>query len=303
MTNVKNAQEIAALPFMPQGGISITPETGDVVMLDDSGEGLEGLMGAGHEDQPVEVKIVNDGEITFNIGAIPGAPDDVVLEDEDDLPKVVEEVISEPEEPVDDWEWEKSHGVKTFLNWMQKMIDGIPKHSGKDTTGLERAIAYFERLNAEISRAMRKDFKREIDAAKAEEARGLIEDGLKRLRSRLDKLMDKKYKKSKKAGTNEYGFVKNAETTMTGQMTVQVPYFISFVARTCIDSVVQGGKDMKDVFIKLAKEYKLDKREKVLVAQLIRDMGYPVTIDRLRITDGVLDMSDGEGEFHKQYFA
>jgi hypothetical protein len=60
---------------------------------------------------------------------------------------------------------------------------------------------------------------------------------------------------------------------------------------------------MKDTFVKLAKEYKLDRREKVQVIQLIKDMGYPLVLDRLRVFEGKLEMNNPEGEFTSQFYA
>ena len=45
-----------------------------------------------------------------------------------------------------------------------------------DSTGLEKAISYFEALDREITKAMRTDFKNEIDSAKAERAREQSDD-------------------------------------------------------------------------------------------------------------------------------
>jgi len=242
-------------------------------------------------------------EVVFVLkGKIPGAPEDIEDDEPDDDLDKKEEIV-EVQEEIDSWNWEKSCGLKKFLNWVKDMIDGVPAHSGSDTTGLERAIAYFERLNAEISRAMRKDFKREIDAAKAEEARSTIEDGIKRLVERLEKLRAKKFNKSKKKADNTNdNLVKTADTSFTGKMQVQVPYFISFLARTCVDSTVSSGKDMTETFVTLAKDYKLDDREKVQVIQLIKDMGFPIYMNRLKIKDGKLDMSDHEDNaFLAQY--
>lgn len=280
-------------------GLTKVPMPGDSFIIEDD-EGYDNL--EDFEDSDSANVNIDTDEVTFNINVIPGAPEDVVLDDDDDddgeEAGVEEEIIEE----INSWDWEKSHGTGKFLKWLKSMIEGIPSHSGSDTTGVERAIAYFEKLNVEISKAMRRDFKREIDASKAEEARSMIEDGLKRLNERLEKLRTKKFKKAKKKADQEHdGLVKNAETSFTGRIQVNVPYFISFIARACIETSVQAGKDMAETFTKLGTEYKLDKREKVQVIQLIKDMGYPIVMDRLRINEGKLDLTDTDGEFLSQY--
>jgi len=240
-------------------------------------------------------------EIIFVIGLVPGAPDEVILGEPDEDEEVQEVSLEEEQqEEIDEWHWEKSHGVGKFLHWLKSMIDNTPPHDGKSIGGLKRASSYFDRLKKEIDKAMSQDFKREIDAAKAEEARDMIIEELDKLSKRLQKIISKK---EKKAGNERGDLIKEAETSMVGNIQVVVPYLISFIARVCIEASVQGGKDMKDTFEKLGKEYKLDKREQVQVIQLIKDMNYPLNLNRIRILDGILDINDGEGEWIKGYQA
>ena len=252
------------------------------------------------EDGEAVADVSFDGEITFKLDKVPGAETQDDIEDEPEPEKVVEE-----KKEYDDWDWE-GRGVNQFLQWLQDRLGGVPKHSGYDTTGLERALAYFDRLNTEITRAMRKDYRNEIDAAKAEQAREEIEKGIERLIERLDRLKSKKFnkgKKNKKAEEVAPGIVKTAETSFPGEMSINIPYFISFIARTCIESVVQAGKDLNEMFIKLSKDYDLDKREKAQVICLFKDMGYPLIIDRGQLDKKDIDVAGGEGEKNKTYFA
>ncbi len=295
MTNKK--AQVVSIP------IPVGPKPGDSFIVEDDDQFDKSILDLiEKDDEPTNVDVKTD-EVVFNINLIPGAPEDIVLDDDnDEESEISKEQQEEIIEEINSWDWEKSHGTSKFLTWLKGMIEGVPSHSGSDTTGVERAIAYFEKLNVEISRAMRKDFKREIDASKAEEARSMIEDGLKRLSDRLERLRQKKFNKNrKKADQEQDGLVKTAETSFTGRIQVNVPYFISFLARTCVDASIQGGKDMRDTFVKLASEYKLDKREKVQVIQLIKDMGYPLVMDRIRINEGKLDMAEKGGEFLAQY--
>lgn len=247
------------------------------------------------EGEVVEETSVEDGikEYVFKLQDVPGAEEDIVEEpEEEEEPK---EVV---EENIDDWNWEKG-GTAKFLDWLQTRFSSIPQHSGSDTTGIERAIAYFERLNVEISRAMKKDYKREIDAAKAEEARSEIMKGLERLLDRLEKLNSKKFKRTKKRADLETQMVKTAGSAL-GNMVINVPYLISNIARTCINSAVQGGKDIEAIFDKLCKDFSLDKREKFQVVLLIKDMGYPMLIDRVNFGKSISPENE-LSEFIKQY--
>jgi len=240
-------------------------------------------------------------EIFFKLDLIPGATDDDFVEEEPEV-EVEEDV---PEEPIDPWDWDRQGGTASFLDWIKRMFDGVPKHSGKDTTGVERAIAYFERLDKEISAAMRKDYKREIDAAKAEQAREEISKGLDSLLDRLEKLRSKKFKKRKgKKAFEEYGLVKEGETTTTGKIVVTVPYLISNIARTCIETTVQAGKDIEECFNTMADKWELDNREKFQVATLIKDMGYPLLLDRVNFgEDFILPTESRMSEYQTQYYA
>jgi hypothetical protein len=234
--------------------------------------------------EPITVSLDSEpeqGEFMIVIPDIPGAPgtEEIFIDDED------EDADKESEGDEDPWDW-TSKGVGGFLDWLQGMIKGIPQHSGYDSTGLERAISYFEALDKEITKAMRTDYKNEIDSANAEKAREEIEKGLDRLIDRLEKINTSKYKRKsnkKKAWyqQEEGGFVKEAQkATRINGITVTVPLTISRIARVCINGVVSAGHDLEDLFHKLADEEELDKREKADLAQLLADMGYPMHRDR-----------------------
>lgn len=217
-------------------------------------------------------------EIVFVMDDIPGAPNaqEILVKEDDD-----DEVEVQGEDPadVDMWKWSPSG----FLPWLQNMFSSIPSHSGYDSTGLEKAISYFEALDREITKAMRTDFKNEIDSAKAERAREQIEEGLERLVKRLEDIKKSKFKgrgKKSKSWAEETGIVKEAGTTNITGVTITVPLLISRIARVCINGMVSAGHDIEDMFEKQAKEYNLDKRERAEVAQLLADMGYPMIQDR-----------------------
>jgi hypothetical protein len=248
------------------------------------GDFIVPLMGGG-KFHPVEIgdniEVSNDpGEVTFVLDKIPGAPDaqEIIVEPDNDNEDI--EVDSDPEDS-DAWKWEH----KTFLPWLSKMFSSVPSHSGHDTTGLEKAIAYFETLDREISKAMRTDFKDEIDGAAAERAREQIENGLERLLDRLESVKSSKYKrhnkKKSKGWAEEDGIVKEAQksTNITG-ITITVPLLISRIARVCINGMVSAGHDIEDMFKRQVEEYTLDKREQAELSQLLSDMGYTMMQDR-----------------------
>lgn len=242
---------------------------------------------AKEKDEEVAIELdspENGEEILFILPNIPGAEDDEdIIVDEP-----VEIEVSAPEdvevEESDPWDWH-SGGLSNFLNWLHGMIVNCPRHTGRDTTGLEKAIAYFELLDKEITKAMRQDYRNEIDSAKAEEARAQIENGLERLLDRLDKVRSAKYKrhnkKNKKSWVEAVGLVKEAQkATHVNGIVVTVPLLISRLARICINGMVSGGHDIEDTFSKLSKKYNLTNREQAELMQLLADMNYPVRRDR-----------------------
>lgn len=235
-------------------------------------------------------------ELVLTLDKIPGGlhQDELVEE-----PETLE--VEEPEEVVvndDPWDW---GGVaKNFLPWLSKMMQSIPVHSGKDTAGLERAIAYLEAVDREISRAVRTDLNNEITIDSVEKARDEIQRGLERLEERLDKVKTSKYpkkgKKNKKKASDEQDvLIKEAQkATHVGGIVITVPLFTSYLARVCINGMVSAGHDIEDMFTKLAKRYKLSEREQAELVQLLSDMNYPLRRDRGIPLDEETDTSSSD---------
>lgn len=232
--------------------------------------------------EPIEIELVVD--------ELPGAPPGAEIEVVDDEPE--EMVVESDEEKMDEneakkalknekWNW-SAKGAEGFIPWIKDRLDSIPKHSGKDTAGIERAIAYMEKLDAEISKAMRMDIDGELDANKIEGVRSQIDNGLDRLNNAIDTI--KKNKKSKKKKTAEdynENFVKSAQkiTGVHGTY-VTVPLLASMISRIIVNGVVSNGKNLEDMFDKLASKYDLNKKEQAEVAWVLFDMGFPLRNDR-----------------------
>jgi hypothetical protein len=164
-------------------------------------EGVEQLMSG----TPLEVH--EPGEIEIVIEELPGAPhgtkDPEVIEVDDEQLHVEDEnqaAKKEMDPKKEKWDWSK-HGPKGFVKWVRERLDAVPKHSGYDSAGLERAMAYMEKLDNEISKAMRMDLDSELDANQVEKIRSQLDEGLARLQSRLDKVKDSKKSGKKKKKT------------------------------------------------------------------------------------------------------
>lgn len=203
------------------------------------------------------------------------------------------------------WDWE-SKGAEGFISWIKERLETVPRHSGMDSAGLERAIFYLEKLDSEISKAMRLDLEGDLDANKIEEVRSKIDDGLSRLYERLDKVKkSKKNYKKKKAKINLESpvLIKEAQKITGVQgIYVTVPLLISRVARVCINGMVSAGHDIEDLYNRQVKLYKLNNREQAEVMQLLADMGYPIRQDRGFMPEDALEVSDSDGmDFASNY--
>lgn len=254
-----------------------TPSDEDLVVMDG-------------EDEVLEVDVDQDGDtdVIFNLSRIPGA------DNQSDLAVPEIEVEEEPEvEVVDDDKW--SWSLPTFTKWLTKMMDEtdpeFPRHSGTDTAGLERIISYFSAIDKEISKAVRMDHRNQLPIRVIEKARDTLRKGIEACEERCEEIEAFKYpkkqkgKKKKADASNE--MVK--EATFTGKMVVQVPMFISGIARVLINGMVSGGHDIEDMYLKLDKKYKFSDRDKFELMQVLDDMGYPMRRDRGYLPDEEVD--------------
>ncbi len=268
-------------------------------------------------DEPLEIVVELDKNDldTIELDKIPGAgdsPDPV-----EEVIEVVDEKDAEDALEVSDldqndakkskkserWDWE-SKGPEGFVVWIKERFETVPKHSGYDTAGLERAVSYLEKLDSEISKAMRLDIEEKLDANKVEEVRVKIEDGIDRLHERLDKIKKTKKNKKKKSSSLEHeSFIKEAQK-ITGVQGVYImaPLFASRIARICINGMVSAGHDIEDIYAKQVIKWKLTDREQAEVMQLLADMGYPLRQDRGYMPDEDFDISvDNQFDWAAQF--
>lgn len=242
----------------------------------------------------------SEGNLVLTLDKVPGGDDQEEIEIEEPT-----DIEVEPDEDVevthDPWAWD----LTSFLPWLSDKMQTIPRHSGRDTAGLERAIAYLEKLDKEISKAVRSDLDNQIAIDSVEKARDEIKNGVERLQDRLEKINTTKYKKNKKKAEydEEGGFIKEAKSTHVGGIVVTVPLLISSLARTCINSVVSAGHDIEKVFVKLAKEYDLTSREKLEMFQLLSDMGYPIRTDLGMINHEIDPTSADNVNWAQQFYS
>ncbi len=236
-----------------------------------------------HDHSPEEEIVVLDfgpgeEEFVFKMPEIPGAPGAEALVDEPEI-EVVIEPEQEPKE-LDPWDW-KSRGLPKFVDWLRDMINKTPQHSGQDVGGLERAISYFEMLIKEVSKAMRSDYKGEIDIDHCEGLRADMHSAVDKMNHRLERVRQKYVPKKTSSWVIESGLVKEAQkSTNINGITIVVPLFISRLARVLINGTVSAGHSLEDMYDDLKEEYDLTKREEAELQQLMADMGYTINQDR-----------------------
>lgn len=265
----------------------------DLDVEPENDEETELLHDGGEAKGEITIQVDDDTlhkDFAFTLPKVPGG------DDQEDIDEPVAIEVEEPEEVVevvsDPWKWT----VPTFLSWLQNKMTNVPKHSGRDTAGLERAVAFLEAIDREISKAVRMDLNNEIAIEAVEKARDEIHKGIERLQERLDKVKTTKYpgKKKKKADEEQNGLVKEAKATHVGGIVVTVPLLISSLARSCINGMVSAGHDIEDVFKKLSKEYDLSKREQLELIQLLSDMNYTVRRDLGMPLDQQIDTTSSD---------
>lgn len=204
MTLQSNAQELFVIdPISPASQLPAYDEhLVSAIPPHHKHEGQEQLISL----SPLEVTEPVDVEIV--VEELPGAPAGTK---DPELEVHEEPILAEEKEDANDakkgkdgknekWDWAK-HGPHGFAAWVKSRLDEVPKHSGYDSAGLERAMAYMERLDNEISKAMRMDLDGELDANKIEKVRAELDEGLSRLQARLDKVKESKKSSRKRKKT------------------------------------------------------------------------------------------------------
>jgi len=254
------------------GAAGLSLDLSDSLYVDDEPE-LDSSDLAGGEEMVIQIEEEAPGQFSFMLPNVPGGD----YQDEIEEPAAEIEVSDEElEVESDPWKWQ----VSNFCQWLSEKMQGVPRHSGRDSAGIERAMSYLEAVDKEISRAVRQDLNNEIAIDAVEQARDELHKGLERLQERYDKIVSSKYpkrkgnKKKKKAADYQPDLVKEGKAAHIGHTVVTVPLLISAIARTCINSMVSAGKDIEDCFDKLATKYDLNDREELELMQLLADMGY-----------------------------
>lgn len=278
--------------------LEVEEDSGDILLADDEPEELDSEEIDGEIMLQVDDEEPITKEFQFTLPAVPGS------ESQEDIPELE---VEEPEEDIkveeeNRWGWR----LENFMNWLSGMMVGIPKHSGYEVVGIDRANSYLTRLKKEIYRAAQMDVDEVLDISVLEKAIDEIENGIERLEERRERILSNKNKGKKKKAYEEDGLVKEAQKAagVQGRIVITVPLLISTIARVCINGFVSGGHDLETMYKKQVEEYNLTKREQAELLQLLTDMNFPIRRDRGIAPGESIDVSSSDNyDWSAQYYA
>lgn len=247
-------------------------------------------------------------EFPFKLPQLPGSDFDIQIEVCTDDPIEVEEKKDDNKldngmlEVSDPWDTSKIQ-PEHILEWAVERLNNLPRHTGRETAGMERVIACLKRINSEMSKAAQRDFGAKIDITKLEEIRKEIHRGINNLEDAISKIENTQYKKKKASGDDR--IIKEAKQMRIDGIVITVPLLISTLASVCINGMVSAGHSPKDMYEKLVKEFELSKREEVELSSLLQHMGYDMPLRNrwTPMTASVDTASENNLDFSAQYYS
>jgi hypothetical protein len=261
-----------------------------------------------YEEKPSEEDVVEmhspdeEGsvEVSFTLPPLPGSDADLPIEVSSDDDIEVEEGTKKDKndlkekgdlEVQDPWNPQKTHGPERIFEWYKDRIGNVPRHSGREISGIERVIAYLQRMDREMSKVIANDYDGKIDIQAFENARRELHNAVDRCEKALDTLK----KSTTRAYVTHNELVKEGQkATHVGGIIVTVPIFISRLARICINGMVSAGHDIEDLYGRLVKKYALNEREQAELMQLLFDMGFPLRRDRGYNVGEIIDQTSSD---------
>lgn len=210
--------------------------------------------------------------------------------------------------------------MSKFMDYISNKYDSIPSHNGQTTVGCERATGYLERLNSEISKAIREDGDNVLDLVALEDVRVSIMGDIVKLKAHLSKLKKKlKDSQSKKAeASNPPSWVASDGSLVSAEdlskvaatprnIVIAVSPFERAISGIMINSHVSAGHSIEEVYEFLEKKYSITEREELAIMQLCMDSGFHIFKDRGTYSPEPTG-SDSDGarsgvDFVKNYFA
>ena len=230
------------------------------------------------------------------------------------------------DEPEAETDYANDKDLSKFMSHVEELYPSqIPKHDGTSTVGCERAISFLDRMNADISRAIREDHDNILDIAKLEDVRVnimrdvlVLKDHLSKLKKQIkDSHSQKDIKassvpswKSPSGRSLSYEQLKGAEkltkeAATPNNVVIAVSPFERAISGMMINAHVSAGHPMEDVYESLKKKYSLTDREELSIMQLCMDSGFHIFKDRGSYAPEASKDDDGKRgvDFVRSYFA
>jgi hypothetical protein len=220
-----------------------------------------------------------------------------------------------------DTDYANDGDLSKFMDYVSESYPSkIPQHDGSSVLGCERAVSFLDRLNSEISRAIRDDSDSVIDIGSLEGVRLNIMKDIIVLKNHVGKLK-KKFKDQHKKDASSAGEPPPSWTTKTGDeveynelkkeattprnMVIAISPFERAITGMMINAHVSGGNDMEEVYGFLSKKYDISPREELSIMQVLADSGFHIFKDRGTYAGKGSDKETGNRgvDFIKNYFA
>lgn len=271
-------------------------------VLDQMNEGDAGFKGLSEELEQIgeELEDIAEENPDVTVGdLIPGTNVSSGEFDEDESEEVETDYLND-------------NDLSKFMEYINGQYPSmIPSHDGRTTVGCERAISFLDRLNSQISKAIKEDVDGVLDLLELENVRANIMRDVIKLKQHLGNLK-KKLKESNAGEKTDIPLWKNSEgkevpvsdiskkASVPNNMVICVTPFQRAITGMMINAHVSSGKPMADVFEALKKKYDITEREELEIVQICMDSGFPMFKDRGTVG------SEDEGsaiDFIKNYFA
>ena len=204
------------------------------------------------------------------------SPNIVVDEDSVKGPLVVEDDVVDTK-PIQVGAWANA---SEFVRYCVRASRAAPEIKADNLNSLRRAIAYYEGLENEIAEGAAADADHAELSIKQLETLDRVEELAETVKAQLH------------ISAQRVGLAKKASKS-TGFVYVVDPFLFS-VARICINAKIANGKNIEDVFNKLAAQFDINERETLAVRSIMRDMGYPIA--------GSFVADEGAYDMITQYF-
>ncbi len=198
----------------------------------------------------------------------------------------------------------------------------IPQHDGRSMLGCEKAITFLDKLNTQISGAIREDSDNLLDIQALEDVRVNIMKDILVLKDHLGKLKKKfKEEHSKEASLDSLGIPKwtstagrevdydelTKEASTPNNIVIAVSPFERAISGIMINAHISGGHSIEDVYDFLSNKYSIDDREELAIMQLCMDSGFHIFKDRGTYSPNNADSEKSDGkagvDFLRNYFA